>query len=68
MFKHVIPVWRSLKFTTTRDRLNKIKLPQEKWNCYYEGDPHTKLGVHGMVDDNLATAKCGNSSMLKIQS
>ena len=31
----------------------------------YRGDPNIHIGVIGMVDDNLAIAKCGTSSVLK---
>ena len=47
------------------DRLNMIILPQDNLIYNYKGDPHIKLGVLGMVDDNLAIAKCEISSLLK---
>ena len=47
------------------DRLNKIILPQDNLTYNYKGDPNIKLGVLGMVDDNLAITKCGISSLQK---
>ena len=47
------------------DRLNKIILSQDNLTYHYKGDPHIKLGVLGMVDDNLAIQKCGTSSLQK---
>ena len=58
-------VWGSLKCTTSMDRLNKIILSQDNLTYHYKGDPHIKLGVLGMVDDNLAIQKCGTSSLQK---
>ena len=58
-------VWESLKCITSMDRLNKIILPQDSLTYYYKGDPNIKLGVQGMVDDNLAIAKCGIISLQK---
>ena len=58
-------VWGSLKCTSSMDRLNKIILPQDNLTYPYKGDPSIKIGVLGMVDDNLAIAKCGTSSLQK---
>jgi hypothetical protein len=58
-------VWGSLKCTTSMDQLNKIILPQEDLTYSYKGDDNIKIGVLGMVDDNLAIAKCGINSLKK---
>ena len=58
-------VWGSLKCTTTMDQLNKIILPQQKLTYCYKGDENIKIGVLGMVDDNLAISKCGINSLQK---
>ena len=47
-------VWGSLKCTTSMDQLNKIILPQEDLTYSYKGDDNIKIGVLGIVDDNLA--------------
>ena len=58
-------VWGSLKCTSSMDRLNKIILPQDNLTYHYKGDPSVKIGVLGMVEDNLAIGKCGTSSLQK---
>ena len=58
-------VWGSLKCTASMDQLNKIILPQDELTYKYKGDPDISIGVLGMVDDNLAIALCGTSSVLK---
>jgi hypothetical protein len=47
------------------DQLNKIILPQKELTYYYKGDENIKIGVMGMVDDNLAISKCGIGSLQK---
>ena len=58
-------VWGSLKCTAAMDQLNQIILPQKNLTYRYKGDENIQLGVLGMVDDNLAIAKCGTSSLMK---
>ena len=58
-------VWGSLKCTASMDQLNKIILPQDELTYKYKGDPDISIGVLGMVDDNLAIALCGTSSVIK---
>ena len=45
--------------------MNKIILPQDQLTHKYKGNPDIKIGVLGMVDDNLAIAKCGIPSVQK---
>ena len=58
-------VWSSLKCTTAMDQLNQLILPQEELTYKYKGDPNISIGVMGMVDDNIAIAQCGTSSVIK---
>ena len=58
-------VWGSLKCTTSMDILNKTVLEQDEVTYKYRSDPSVKIGVLGMVDDNLAISKCGKSSVQK---
>ena len=51
---------RSLKCTTSMDILNQTMLQQEHLTNKYRS-----AGVLGMVDDNLAIAKCGVNSVIK---
>ena len=56
--------WHGL-FETHSHKLNKIILPQDELTYKYKGDPDISIGVLGMVDDNLAIAICGTSSVIK---
>ena len=46
-------------------QLNQLILPQEELTYKYKGDPTISIGVMGMVDDNIAIAQCGTSSVIK---
>jgi hypothetical protein len=58
-------VWGSLKCTSSMDTLNQIILPQDHLTYQYKGDQSVGIGVLGMVDDTLAIARCGVSSVQK---
>ena len=58
-------VWGSLKCTTSMDILHKTMLQQDHLTYNYRSDPNIQIGVLGMVDDNLAIAKCGVNSVMK---
>ena len=58
-------VWASLKCTTSMDTLNKTILEQDHLTYKYRGDPNIKIGVMGMVDDNLSISNCGMSTVQK---
>ena len=47
------------------DTLNQIILPQDHLTYQYKGDKSVGIGVLGMVDDTLAIARCGVSSIQK---
>ena len=54
-----------LKCTTLMDTMNKIMLPQDNLTYKYKGDQSIKIGVLGMVDDNIAISQCGVNSLEK---
>ena len=58
-------VWDGLKCTTSMDLLNKTMLQHEHLTYKYKSDPNILIGVLGMVDDDLAIAKCGVNSVVK---
>ena len=58
-------VWGSLKCTNSMDTLNKTMLKQDHLTYKYRSDPGIKIGVMGMVDDNLSISQCGLSSVQK---
>ena len=47
------------------DQLNTIILPQNEITYKHKGDQNIQIGVVGIVDDKLAIAKCGTSSVIK---
>ena len=58
-------VWSSLKCVVSMDKVNKVMLSDESLAYRYRGDPHSMLGVLGMVDDTLAIGHCGIQSIKK---
>ena len=58
-------VWGSLKCTVSMDMLNKTILKQDHLTYQYRGDPNIRIGVLGMVDDNLSISECGTKSVQK---
>ena len=58
-------VWGSLKCTVSMDMLNKTILKQDHLTYQYRSDPNIRIGVLGMVDDNLSISKCGIPSVQK---
>ena len=58
-------VWGGLKCTSQMDTLNKIMKNKESLEYKYRNDPNITIGVIGMIDDTLAVAECGASSVEK---
>ena len=58
-------VWGGLKCTSQMDTLNKIMKNKESLEYKYRNDPNITIGVIGMIDETLAVAKCGASSVEK---
>ena len=57
--------WGSLKCTVSMDMLNRTILKQDHLTYQYRSDPNIRIGVLGMVDDNLSISKCGIPSVQK---
>ena len=47
------------------DTMNKTMLPQDNLTYNYKSDPMVKIGVLGMVDDNIGISKYGVISIKK---
>jgi hypothetical protein len=47
------------------DRLNQVTKSDESLQYLYKGDPNIPIGILGFVDDTLAVAECGRSSIKK---
>ena len=45
--------------------MNKTMLPQDNLTYNYKSDPMVKIGVLGMVDDNIGISKYGVISIKK---
>ena len=58
-------VWGSLKCTVSMDKLNKTILKQDHLTYQYQSDRNIRIGVLGMVDDNLSISQCGITSVQK---
>ena len=58
-------VWGGLKCTSQMDTLNKIMKNKESLEYKYRNDPNITIGVIGLIDETLAVAECGASSVEK---
>ena len=52
-------VWSSLKYTTSKDKLNKTAMSDRNISDHYKEDSNIPFGELGFADDTLGLSKCG---------
>ena len=54
-----------LKYTSQKEKFNKIKKSSDSLSYKYSNDPNIKIGVLGFVDDTLRITECGDAAIVK---